>query len=100
MIKRLRETGSVDPKPHGGGRRSIVGEEGIRIIHRLLEEAPEATLDQLCDMYRARRDIRISRATMSRAVLKLRNHSVAAPHSGRQVSPVALHGMNALRNAA
>jgi transposase len=77
LLKRLRETGKLEPKPHGGGWRCKVDEEGLEVIRRLLNEAPDATLEKMCEMFAERRHVHVSRSTMSRAIqkLKLKTHS-------------------------
>jgi transposase len=72
LLKRLRETGRGEPKPHGGGRRCKVDEEGLELIRRLLNEAPDATLEKMCEMFAAQRHVYVSRSTMSRIILKLK----------------------------
>jgi transposase len=47
LMKRHRLTGSVEPKPHGGGRRPAFDHEALRRLRRLVAEHPDATLPQL-----------------------------------------------------
>jgi transposase len=43
-----RQTGSVAPRPHRGGRRPALDEAGQQRLRALLQEQPDLTLDELC----------------------------------------------------
>lgn len=47
LWRRWRETGSVAPKPHGGGRRAKISGKKEERLRKIVEEAPDATLDEL-----------------------------------------------------
>jgi transposase len=47
FIKHVEETGSLDPKPFGGGRRSKFQDEDIEGIKRYLAKNPDATLEEI-----------------------------------------------------
>jgi transposase len=72
LLKRMRETGMREPKPHAGGRRCKVDEEGVELIRRLLNQAPDATLEKMCEMFAEEKHVHVSRATMSRTIVKLK----------------------------
>lgn len=47
LLKRWREEGTVEPKPHGGGQpRKITGEK-LERLRRAVEQQPDATLEEL-----------------------------------------------------
>jgi len=71
LLKRVKETGTVEPKPHAGGQPARVDGEGLEVIDRFLSEQPSATLTDLCRMFAERHHVTVSRATMSRAVGKV-----------------------------
>jgi transposase len=72
LLRRFRQTGSIEPKPHGGGPAPRIGERDLEFVRELLREDPGATLGELCERVASRGGVRPSRATMSRAVRKLR----------------------------
>jgi transposase len=72
LLRRFRETGSVDPRPHRGGPAPRIGERDMELVRELLGEDPGATLEELCERMASRGRVRPSRATMSRAVRKLK----------------------------
>src|SRR5436305_15298018 len=43
-----RQTGSVTPRPHRGGRRPALDEAAQQRLRELLREQPDLTLDELC----------------------------------------------------
>lgn len=70
-LQRRRRTGSLEPKPHGGGRPRAVAGENAERLQDLVHQQPDATLDELnqrlglgCSrmaIFRALRRLRISR---------------------------------------
>ena len=49
LLKRYRQTGSAEPKPHAGGRRSALGPDDLERLRELIRQQPDATLDELRD---------------------------------------------------
>jgi transposase len=47
LLRRYRTTGSLDPKPHGGGRPPALGPEQLKRLRALLRNKPDATLEEL-----------------------------------------------------
>jgi transposase len=82
LLRRFRQTGSIEPRPHGGGPAPRIGERDLELIHELLREDPNATLEELCERVASRGGVRPSRATMSRAVRKIRGGR-ATPQAAR-----------------
>jgi transposase len=70
LLQRYRQTGSVAPKPHGGGKPSKVAPHGAEIA-RLHSEQPDASLAERCEQLAKTAHVRVSRMTMSRAVERL-----------------------------
>lgn len=68
LLKRLRETGDILPKPHGGGPQPKLKAEQLVLVSALVEADNDATLTELCDQLAAATAIRISRSTMGRVV--------------------------------
>lgn len=68
--KLWKKTGSVRPRPHGGGRGRKLEDA---LLRQLLEEKNDWTLDQLAAEYAARHGgDRVARSTMSEAVRRLK----------------------------
>lgn len=51
LIERFKQTGKVDPKPHGGGRRPAIEASGQSFIRNLLKDQPDLTLEEICGEY-------------------------------------------------
>ena len=47
LLRRWRETGCVAPKPHGGGRRAKISGKQEERLRKIVEETPDATLEEL-----------------------------------------------------
>jgi transposase len=72
LLKHDRETGSVAPKPHGGGAPANVDGSGLAVVQTLVQAAPDATLRELCQRFEAQSQLSISAATRSRVLAQLR----------------------------
>ena len=46
LLQLRRETGSFDPRPHAGGTEPTLDQEGLERLRGLVEETPDATLEQ------------------------------------------------------
>jgi transposase len=46
---RYKEVGTLAPKPHGGGHGPLVDETGGEFLRGVLAEAPDLTLNELCE---------------------------------------------------
>jgi putative transposase len=71
LLKRYKDTGKIEPKPHAGGQNSKVEPEQLEIVRQLVEEDNDAILDELCSSFYQKTQLRVSRATMGRIVEKL-----------------------------
>ncbi len=68
-LKRRKEGESLDPKPSPGRTPAILATaEEKRALWEQLEANAEATLERHCELWEERRGVRISVATMSRAI--------------------------------
>lgn len=71
-LRRRRRSGQVAPRPSPGRTPSICAtEEERRALWAQLEENDDATLRRHCELWENERGVRVSVATMSRAVRKL-----------------------------
>jgi transposase len=71
LRRRVRETASAEPKPHGGGARPLLDAAGHERVRRLCAKHPDATVAQLCEFYEKRHRLRVNRSSMSRALARL-----------------------------
>jgi transposase len=67
LLRRRRETGSLRPKPHGGGRLPALDDIQLEQLRELVSEQPDATLEEL----RRRLAVDCSLAAICRALKKL-----------------------------
>jgi transposase len=67
-LDRRHQTGSLDPKPHGGGRPQAVDARHAAVLRDLVRQQPDATLDEL----NARLGLGCSRMAIFRALLRWR----------------------------
>ncbi|MGG6242917.1 IS630 family transposase [Nodosilinea sp. AN01ver1] len=71
LLKRLRETGDILPKPHGGGVQPKLNAEQLKLVKALVDADNDATLDELRGRLAAETSILMSRSSMGRIVQKL-----------------------------
>ena len=67
LLRLRRETGSLAPRPHGGGVAPTLDHDALERLRKLVEEAPDATLEAL----RQRMGVSGSRMIICRALKKL-----------------------------
>ena len=46
LLQLRRQTGSLDPRPHAGGTEPTLDHEGLQRLRKLVEQTPDATLEQ------------------------------------------------------
>src|SRR3712207_6656871 len=71
LLKRYKDTGKIEAKPHGGGQRSKLEPKQLEIVGQLVQEDNDAILEELCESFYQKTQLRVSRATMGRIVEKL-----------------------------
>jgi transposase len=67
LLQLHRSTGSLEPRPHGGGNPAVLSPEDLQQLRDLVRKQPDATLEEL----RQRLDVSCSLMTISRALRKL-----------------------------
>lgn len=87
LLQRRRETGSIEPLPHGGGRKPKLGAEHCEKLQQLIEQQSDATIAEL----RKRLGEPVSDMAVWRAVQRLemplkKNRNVPANKTGRMSS--------------
>ncbi len=90
LIRRFRETGSVEPLPHGGGQRPKIPAERLPRVQRLLEANPDWSVEELAEAYNRDEGANVSRSTMVRAIARLGFTRKKSPSSPRNATPSAL----------
>jgi transposase len=68
LLRRRRQTGSLDPKAHGGGHPPALTPEQRETLRQLVRQQPDATLDEL----RQRLGVSCSLAALCRALKTLK----------------------------
>lgn len=68
ILAGLRKTGSLSPKPHGGGPPTKVPDDKLGVIRAIVEVNNDATRQDLCDRWFDRTGERLSVATMGRVL--------------------------------
>lgn len=71
LLKQYRE-GDIAPKPHAGGKPAKLQAQHQQVIAQLVEANNDATLVELCEQLEQQTKLRVSRATMGRAVQRLK----------------------------
>ena len=67
LLQLHRSTGSVEPRPHGGGNPAVLTPEDLERLRELIRERPDATLEEC----RTHLGTSCSLATISRALSQL-----------------------------
>jgi transposase len=68
-VRRRRQGEDLEPKPSTGRKRRILAtSEHKRALWEQLEENDEATLERHCELWESATGVRVSLATMSRAI--------------------------------
>ena len=66
-----RETGSVAPRPHGGGPQPKLDEAGVQQVRTVVEEKNDRTHAEIAKELETRIQVKVSRATVWRALERL-----------------------------
>jgi transposase len=86
LLHRRRTTGEIAALPHSGGRKLLCQQKEQQLVRRLIEQQPDATLDELCEAVERKRKLQLSRPTMSRLLQRLdlgRKKSRSTPQNER-----------------
>lgn len=62
--------GVLSPKPYGTGSRPKLDEADLERLRLLVSERPDRTVSELCAEWNSRYEVRVSRATIGRALLR------------------------------
>src|SRR3954449_10124128 len=67
LLRTNRDTGALEPKPHGGGNPAVLTPEDLERLRALIRQQPDATLEEC----RQRLGVSCSTMTISRALSRL-----------------------------
>lgn len=70
-LRRMRESGTVEPRPHGGGQQLRIQGEDEEFLRKLVERHPDWTEAELGNEVRSARGLDVSDVTVGRAVRRL-----------------------------
>jgi transposase len=90
LIRRFRDTGSVEPLPHGGGQRPKIPAGKLERVRKLVEAYPDWSVDELAETYNRQEGTDLSRSTMVRALSRLGFTRKKRPWSPRNATPNVL----------
>jgi transposase len=68
----LSKTGSLAPRPHGGGRKSRIHPRHLQQLQRLLHEMPDATVAELAKAFTLRCHVEVNASMTARAIQRIR----------------------------
>ncbi|PSB66941.1 transposase [filamentous cyanobacterium CCP1] len=72
LLRHYRETGTLQPKPRGGGAVAKVGKAQFPIVEVLVKDQPDALLSELCERFASQTGVAVSVSTMQRVVCQLK----------------------------
>jgi transposase len=67
LLRTHRDTGALEPKPHGGGNPAVLSPQDLERLRELIRQQPDATLEEC----RQRLGVSCSTMTISRALSRL-----------------------------
>jgi transposase len=71
-LKLRRKTGSLAPRPHGGGPTPRVDPQHVEELRRMTRETPDATLAELAHAFASEYHIEVSPQTIARTLQRAR----------------------------
>ena len=71
ILKKLKETGTIYPKPHGKGRNPSIKPEGETFIRKLIEKQPDLILEEICIEYNKSFEYAVTRSTIDRTLKRM-----------------------------
>jgi transposase len=88
LLRQRRQTGSLEPLPHGGGRQRIITGDKETLLLEILAETPDASLDEL----RERCGVQGSRMCIARALQRLKITRKKSPSCARSSKTLKCKG--------
>ena len=72
LLRLYRQSGSLQPRPHGGGRRALADDPVLERLAQMVAQRPDDTLDEHRQRLAAQGGPLMSRATLARALQRLK----------------------------
>ena len=72
LLKRHRTEGTIEKKPHGGGKPPLLTPAQLEQLRQLVAQNNDATLEELCELLYQQTQVFVSRSTMGR-ILQVMN---------------------------
>ncbi len=66
LLRQRRETSDLAPLPHGGGASAKLGAEERLVLVELMAQYPDSTLEELRELIRKKKRVRVSLSTVWR----------------------------------
>jgi transposase len=87
ILRLHRETGGVEPRPHGGGNPARIQDDELSALHALVDANADATQQELAELWFIATGNDVSRSGMSRAlrragITRKKSDSVRGSSSG------------------
>lgn len=67
-LRRFKETGSVEPNAHAGGREPRVGDHELSALRAFVAEQPDRTVQEITLAWSRQKNVSIGRSSMLRAL--------------------------------
>lgn len=67
---RFKTTGSVNPDPHGGGRKAIIGLQEVAKLAEIVGVKPDDTIAKMSQKYTKRFGVKMGTSSMQRALAR------------------------------
>ena len=91
IMRVIWERGDIAPLPHGGGASAKLTETDLLTLIDLVAEAPDATLEELCQQMKKRAGVEVSQSTICRALqaidLTIKKRPSSPPKPTRSSAP-------------
>ena len=72
LIKKYKQTGSICPRPHGGGNPAKIKEEHYELIEKIISENPDGILADFADSFNSYTGSDVSVMAIQRCLKKLK----------------------------
>ena len=71
LLRHYRQTGTIEPKKHGGGIKTKIDNHGFSVIEQMIQQKPDLIFSELCQFLKEKTGVKVSTSTMYRYVQKL-----------------------------
>lgn len=72
LLRNRKTRGELSPLPHGGGAQPKLKDAELKVLTTLVQEQPDATLEEFCEQLKKRAKVTVSLATICRHLQMLR----------------------------